>query len=154
MDKHKILRSLIAFLSGALMAVGISVAELTEPQKVLNFLDFGGGWDPSLVFVFIGAIAVHFFAFKYVFKQKKPLFDTKLRIPEVKNITPSLIIGSIIFGLGWGISGYSPESGLTAFVSGDWGPIAFTIAITVGMIAHHFLKPLWEKPKDLIGEDL
>jgi len=113
---------LTAALSGALFGGGLYISQMVDPLKVLRFLDFGaipsGNWDPSLAFVIVAAILVMFIGVRIAGKSKAPLFNGKFHLPDVKKIDRPLIIGSVLFGLGWGISGIcpGPAIALIAFI--------------------------------------
>jgi uncharacterized membrane protein YedE/YeeE len=103
-----LLRNLAALISGVIFGLGLSLAQMTNPDKVLNFLDMSGAWDPSLLFVLGGAVVLSAVAFHFVFKRQAPLWDSMFHLPLLKEVDRPLIIGSALFGLGWGLSGYCP----------------------------------------------
>ena len=103
-----LLRNLAALASGVIFGLGLSLAQMTNPDKVLNFLDMRGAWDPSLLFVLGGAVVLSAVAFHFVFKRQAPLWDSMFHLPLLKEIDRPLIIGSALFGVGWGLSGYCP----------------------------------------------
>ncbi|MEK6628383.1 MAG: YeeE/YedE family protein [Bdellovibrionota bacterium] len=125
--------SLVALSVGFLFAIGLGLSGMTEPQKVVGFLDLFGSWDPSLIFVMIGAILVHFLVFKFTKKLNKPLLDTKWHLPTKKEITPALVIGSTLFGIGWGLGGYCPGPALTSLASFEIRPLIFVVSMIAGM---------------------
>lgn len=126
-------QSLTSFLVGLLFAVGLAFAGMTQPQKVIAFLN-PWQWDPSLLFVMIGAIAVHAISYPLILKRSSPLLDTKWYIPTRKDITIRLIAGSAIFGIGWGLAGFCPGPSVTSLASGDTRAFLFVAAMIVGMI--------------------
>ena len=101
-----------AAVSGALFGAGLYVSQMVNPLKVLRFLDFGaiptGGWDPSLALVMIGGLAVMFIAVQYSKRLDKPLFDATFHQPDYTRIDLPLVLGSALFGVGWGMSGICP----------------------------------------------
>ncbi len=103
---------LTAALSGALFGGGLYISQMVDPLKVLRFLDFGaipaGNWDPSLGLVIVAAILVMFIGVKIANKKSTPLFNGKFHLPEIKKIDKPLIIGAVLFGIGWGLSGICP----------------------------------------------
>lgn len=124
----------MAFISGLIFALGLGLSGMTQPQKVIGFLDLFGHWDPSLIFVMAGAIAVnglYFWLLKPKFSQ--PLFAPRYFLPELKTLTPRLILGAAIFGIGWGLAGYCPGPALTSLASGQLAPLVFVAAMGVGM---------------------
>jgi uncharacterized membrane protein YedE/YeeE len=127
-------RHAAAFGIGALFAAGLALSGMTKPAKVAGFLDFSGAWDASLAFVMVGAIAVHFVAYRIVMRRGSPLFDTKFHVPTRKDIDARLVLGAALFGVGWGASGFCPGPALVTAGSGAMGAIVFVAAMTVGMV--------------------
>jgi uncharacterized protein len=128
-----------AFGTGALFAVGLVVSGMTKPSKVAGFLDLAGAWDASLMFVMIGAIAVHFIAYRMVMKRRSPLFDARFHVPTRKDIDPRLVAGAALFGVGWGLGGFCPGPGLVTAASGSLGAILFVAGMTAGMLVEQRL---------------
>jgi uncharacterized membrane protein YedE/YeeE len=124
-----------AIVAGALFAIGLAVSGMTDPAKVTAFLDVTGAWDPSLAFVLAAAIAVHLPLVRLARQRKAPLFDTKFHWPTNHGIDARLILGSAIFGVGWGLSGYCPGPALTSLVAGLPPLLAFVGAMLVGLLA-------------------
>ena len=109
-----------AFLSlfcGFIFAIGLGISGMTDPNKVIGFLALTKDWDPSLAFVMIGAIAVHGSVYLFTRKRPAPLFATDFSTPSTQNITPKLIIGALLFGLGWGLGGFCPGPAVVSSVS-------------------------------------
>ena len=102
------MRHLSQLLLGAIFGFGLAVAGMISPLKVLAFLDFSGNWDPSLLFVLGGAVVLAALSFRQILKRSRPLLDSEFHFTPSTQITKSLIIGSALFGIGWGISGYCP----------------------------------------------
>ncbi len=123
----------IVFLAGALFAVGLALAGMTQPQKVIGFLDFFGEWDPSLAFVMVGAIATYGALFPVVTRRKGPVFASLFRIPERRDITPSLVGGAALFGVGWGLAGFCPGPALASITAGSGTVFVFLGAMLGGM---------------------
>lgn len=126
-------QAVVAFFVGVIFAVGLGISGMTQPQKVIGFLDLAN-WDPSLMFVMVGAIAVHGFLYPLVRRRRTPLLDTKWHVPTRNDITPELLIGSAIFGIGWGLGGFCPGPGVTSLASGDARAFAFVGSMLVGML--------------------
>lgn len=131
--------SLAAFLVGFVFALGLGISGMTQPQKVVGFLDLFGAWDPSLVFVMMGAILVHFATYRLIRKRGSPLFSMQWHVPTKKEITPALVAGSLLFGIGWGLAGYCPGPAVTSLASFETRPFIFVISMIVGMYAFKFL---------------
>ena len=129
--------NLSAFIAGALFAVGLAVSGMTMPSKVVGFLDLAGAWDASLMFVMMGAIAVHFVAHRLVRARPSPLFDAKFHLPTRKDVDPRLVGGAALFGVGWGLGGFCPGPGLVAASGGALAAIVFVVGMTLGMLLHH-----------------
>lgn len=127
-------QALISFISGVVFALGLGIGGMTQPAKVIGFLDFAGNWDPSLIFVMLGAIGVHsilYHAFRGRLAAKGLL---AVALPGRKGIEPRLIGGSVIFGLGWGLAGYCPGPALTSLVSGNVSAVVFSAAMLLGIV--------------------
>lgn len=128
-------QSLAAFACGLLFAVGLGVAGMTQPGKVTAFLDFTGRWDPSLLFVMVGAIAVYAIGYRLAVRRPKPLFADAFQIPGKKGLDRRLVVGSALFGIGWGLAGFCPGPALTAIASLRFEPLVFVGAMLLGMLA-------------------
>ncbi|MGB3534651.1 MAG: YeeE/YedE family protein [Microcoleaceae cyanobacterium] len=128
----KLKQNLIALLSGIVFGFGLGLSQMIERERILGFLDITGEWDPTLIFVFGGAVSVTLLGFRYILQQPHPLLSRKFYLPSRKKIDLPLILGSAIFGMGWGISGYCPGAGLTALVLGIFNPVLFLIAMIFG----------------------
>jgi len=130
----------VSFTVGLLFALGLAVSEMTQPQKIIGFLNLWD-WDPSLMFVMIGAVGTHIITYPLVKKRSSPLFDTKWHIPTRGDVTPRLIIGSALFGMGWGLGGFCPGPGLTSLASGDPRALMFVVAMIIGMLLFKKTEP-------------
>lgn len=133
------IRHLIILLSGFIFALGLGISEMTRPEKVLGFLDVGGHWDPSLAFVMGGAIVVYAVALQIAGRRDKPSFAPRFRIPTRSDITPSLIIGAAIFGVGWGLAGFCPGPGLVAASAMVTPALYFVPALIGGILIHRLI---------------
>lgn len=127
---------LLALVVGVVFGVGLIVSGMTQPAKVVNFLDVLGSWDPSLGFVMGGAIVVHFLAYRLVPRLRRPLWGGSFGIPTRKDIDVRLIGGAVLFGAGWGLGGYCPGPALTSVVGGAQSTLLFTGAMLAGMWGH------------------
>lgn len=124
------------FLAGVVFSWGLVIAGMTQPSKVIGFLDFGGNWDPSLAFVMGGAILVHAVAYRLVSGRSSPLFALSFQIPTRRSIDAPLVLGAVLFGLGWGLAGYCPGPALSSLVAGQTGTLVFVGALTLTMLAY------------------
>jgi uncharacterized membrane protein YedE/YeeE len=120
--------TLAAFLSGGLFGAGLAIARMTDPAKVLGFLDFAGDWDPSLAFVMGTALAIAAAAFRL---RRGP-------VGQVRPVDLSLLTGAACFGVGWGLAGFCPGPALAALVTGSPRVVLFVVSMFVGMAVHHF----------------
>lgn len=125
-----------AFVPALLFGLGLGLGGMTLPQKVIGFLDITGAWDPSLAFVMVGAVVVHMVSYRLIRKRPSPLLAPRFVIPTRRDLTPSLIAGSFIFGVGWGLGGFCPGPALVGTVSGNPAVLTFVASMIVGMYAH------------------
>ena len=127
----------LQFLAGLAMGLGLVVSGMSDPAKVLNFLDVAairtGGWDASLAFVMAGAVAIAFFGFRIVLRRPRPLFDTRFHLPALTQVDSRIVVGAAIFGVGWGLAGICPGPGLVALGAGSTQAGAFVVAMFAGM---------------------
>lgn len=130
MNKSK--QNLISFVVGFLFAIGLAIAGMTQPQRVIGFLD-PWNWDPSLLFVMFGALSVHAITYPLVRKKPSPLFDSKWHVPTRKDLSSRLILGSALFGIGWGLGGFCPGPAITSVASGDARALIFVASMLAGM---------------------
>lgn len=126
----------IALISGILFGLGLGISQMIDPARVLGFLDVTGIWDPTLLFVLGGAVTVTVIAFQWILRRKNPFFSARFMLPTRNDIDAPLVIGAMIFGAGWGISGYCPGPGLTALVLGQWNAVLFVLSLIVGMLVY------------------
>lgn len=128
------MKQIFALLAGLLFGLGLIVSGMSDPAKVLNFLDIFGTWDPSLAFVMGGAIAVTAPGFALLFRRRDtPLFDSKFRLPTSTDLDPRLLTGAVIFGTGWGLGGFCPGPALTALPIAATGTLIFVPFMLAGM---------------------
>ena len=129
---------LAGLLSGTVFGLGLSVSQMANPEKVLSFLDIFGRWDPSLLFTMAAAIIVTSIGYRLVF-HRGPVLGGKLHLPTRSDIDTRLLLGSAIFGVGWGLAGYCPGPAVTGITTGLLEPVLFLTA----MIAGSQLERLW-----------
>lgn len=132
-------RSMVAFASGLIFALGLGISGMTQPQNVIGFLDLAN-WNPSLLFVMVGALTVHGFSYFFIKNRPSPLLDTAWHIPTRRDITPKLLSGAAIFGIGWGLGGYCPGPGVTAIASGAAEALTFVASMIAGMIVYSHIE--------------
>lgn len=131
------MKQLSIFLAGIIFAIGLGLSGMTQPAKVFNFLHFTGAWDPSLAFVMLGAIGVHLAFFRFILRRSSPLFAGEFQLPTQSRVDTKLVLGSAIFGVGWGLAGYCPGPALVSVASGSSQALLFTLAMLAGMSLQH-----------------
>lgn len=122
------------FVVGLMAGLGLLLSGMTDPAKVLGFLDLFGAWDPSLALVMGGAIAVGLFAFSVAKKRTRTFLGVALHLPEAQQIDKPLVIGGLLFGAGWGLAGFCPGPALVALAAGHPKAAAFVAAMIAGML--------------------
>jgi uncharacterized protein len=134
---------LVQFAIGLIFGLGLILSGMSNPAKVLNFLDLGGiragTWDPSLAFVMAGAVAVTFAGFSRVLKLAHPFFADRFHVPTRADIDHRVVIGPAIFGIGWGLAGFCPGPALTALGFGSRAAFIFVAAMCIGMVLARFV---------------
>ncbi|MCE2510296.1 MAG: YeeE/YedE family protein [Alphaproteobacteria bacterium] len=125
-------RLIAAFLAGLLFGVGLGLSQMVNPAKVLAFLDVAGDWDPSLALVMLGAVLVTFVAFRPILRLPQPVFAGKFSLPTLKSLTARLILGSAIFGVGWGLVGFCPGPAIASLAYGLPETLVFLAALIAG----------------------
>ncbi|WOI58154.1 DUF6691 family protein [Palleronia sp. LCG004] len=127
------MRTLLGFLSGLVFGLGLVVSGMSDPAKVLNFLDLAGPWDPSLAFVMAGATITAFIGYRIVWRRPAPAFEPRFEIPGRVRIDTPLILGASLFGIGWGIGGFCPGPAWTALPLLAPGTLVFLPAMLAGL---------------------
>ena len=131
---------IISLVSGIVFGVGLVISKMINPEKVLGFLDLFGNWDPSLAFVMIGALIVSSPLFHIIKNKKKPLFADKFNYSNNKMINNRLIVGSALFGAGWGLGGLCPGPAISSIALININSITFVFAMFFGFYLVKFLK--------------
>ena len=130
--------SLIALISGLLFGLGLAISGMFDPAKVLGFLDIAaiasGGWDPSLAFVMAGGLAVTVPAFQIARRWRQPVAAAEFQTPRAQGLDVRLLLGALLFGIGWGLVGYCPGPALAALAFAVPGTIVFVLAMVAGML--------------------
>jgi uncharacterized protein len=133
------MNKLVSLIAGIIFGVGLVISEMINPEKVLGFLDLFGNWDPSLAFVMIGALVVSSPLFHIIKNKEKPLFAEKYSYSNNKSINNRLILGSTLFGAGWGLIGLCPGPAISSIALLNIHSIAFVIAMFVGFYSVKFI---------------
>jgi uncharacterized protein len=128
------MRKLAALIAGLLFGLGLHLSGMTNPAKVLDFLDLAGDWDPSLALVMAGALAVSSVPFYFARRLQVSLLGAPFQMPTNRKIDRRLVLGSLLFGMGWAIAGLCPGPALALLLTGRWQVVVFTLAMVVGML--------------------
>jgi hypothetical protein len=133
------MRLFISFVIGLVFGIGLYVSGMTQPSKVLCFLDIFGDWDPSLAFVMTGAVAIGLVAFSFARRRSRTFLGDELRLPRITEIDAPLVVGSLIFGSGWGLSGICPGPGIVDVGFLDWRALVFVVSMAAGMMMERLI---------------
>jgi uncharacterized protein len=128
----------IEFVVGLLFGWGLLISGMTDPGKVQGFLDLAGSWDPSLAFVMGGAILVGVFAFALAHRRTTTFLGGALHLPKSSQLDRRLLVGALLFGIGWGLAGFCPGPGVVAMAAGEMKALVFVGAMLAGMMAFEF----------------
>jgi uncharacterized membrane protein YedE/YeeE len=134
------MRLLSAFAIGLIFGLGITVSGMINPAKVLNFFDIAGSWDPSLAFVMAGALGVAIPGYRMIFRRPAPTMEPRFQLPDTRVIDRRLVLGSAVFGIGWGIAGFCPGGALPALGTGDPAVFLFLAALIGGLLLARVLQ--------------
>jgi uncharacterized membrane protein YedE/YeeE len=126
-------------VAGLIFGLGLALSGMTHASKVLGFLDVAGNWDPSLLLVLGGAVAVTAVAFPFILRRPAPVLEEKFNLPVAKVVDGPLVVGAAIFGIGWGISGYCPGPGIALLAAPGWETWVFIPAVLLGAFQHKAL---------------
>lgn len=138
-DRHSGIRALTALVSGVIFGLGLAISQMVNPNKVVGFLDVTGNWDPSLALVMGGAVTVTFIAFRLTRHSRAPLFDSMFHRAGKTRVDAPLLVGSAVFGVGWGLSGYCPGPGIATLATGSMEALVFVAAMIAGSLACRFI---------------
>lgn len=133
-------RNLASWLAGLVFGFGLALSGMTHPEKVLGFLDVAGEWDASLLYVLGGAVGVTIVTFRFILKLDKPLLADRFVITKETHIDRPLVIGAMLFGIGWGITGYCPGPAVALLASPNWELWAFLPAAILGAVAEKYFE--------------
>lgn len=134
------MKNVIGFFGGLIFAVGLVISGMTNPTKVIGFLDIFGSWDYALAFVMGGAVLVNLITFKIILR-RKPLYNKSYELPSSNNnVTLSLLFGSVLFGVGWGLVGICPGPSIVNLVTLNPNAYLFVGAMIMGMLIHKLIK--------------
>ena len=135
------LKNIIGLLAGLLFGLGLLVSGMTDPVKVQGFLDVFGAWDISLALVMGGGLIVAFFGVQLAKRQQTSWIGTLIEMPSKTVINKKLLIGAMLFGIGWGLVGICPGPGIVLLGTGQWQAYVFIPAMIIGMLVYQWLEP-------------
>jgi uncharacterized membrane protein YedE/YeeE len=125
-----------ALMAGVIFGVGLALSGMVDPNKVINFLDVTGHWDPSLMFVLGGGVITTTLAYRFIFAQGKPLFDDDFHLPTLLKIDAKLLLGAVLFGIGWGLIGYCPGPAVASLGFRPDEPLIVVVSMLAGMLLY------------------
>ena len=140
-----------AFGAGLVFGIGLILSGMTDPGKVIGFLDVFGRWDPSLAFVMGGAVLVGLFAFQLASRRTRAFFGGAMHLLHSRDIDNRVVGGSLVFGVGWGLAGFCPGPALVSFASGVDQAAIFVAAMLGGMVVYHGAERLYREPRRRAG---
>lgn len=132
--------TLASLFAGLIFGVGLLVSGMANPEKVLDFLDIAGQWDPSLALVMAGAILVGIFAFTMARQRTLSFLGFSMKLPSSTKVDKRLVVGGLTFGVGWGIAGFCPGPGLVALGAGEAKAVVFVAAMVAGMVLFELIE--------------
>lgn len=128
------MRKFMALMAGLIFGLGLHLSGMTNPEKVLAFLDLAGDWDPSLALVMLGALVVSSVPFYVVRQRQVSLLGAPIQMPTQRTLDRRLVLGSLVFGMGWAIAGLCPGPAVALLLTGQWQVLVFTLAMVTGML--------------------
>lgn len=134
------MKSIMSLVAGFIFSIGLVISGMINPDKVIGFLDIFGKWDFSLAFVMGGAVLINLITFKFLRMKESPFLNDKFEWPKSTDIDSKLIIGSSLFGIGWGLIGICPGPGIVNLATFDPKIIVFVLSMLTGMIIYKFFK--------------
>jgi len=136
------MHALSAFVTGLIFGIGLIVSGMTDPSKIIGFLNPAGLWDPSLAFVMGGAVAVGFVAFRFARRRTATLLGGAMHLPTARQVDRRLVLGSLAFGIGWSLAGYCPGPAVVSVGMGQEKAIVFVVAMLAGMGIYQVIERL------------
>lgn len=136
------MHALSAFVTGLIFGVGLIISGMTDPSKIIGFLDLAGPWDPSLAFVMGGAVVVGFIAFRFARRRTAAFLGGAMHLPTARQIDRRLVLGGLAFGVGWGLAGYCPGPAVVSVGMGQGKAIVFVVAMLAGMGIYELIERL------------
>lgn len=134
------MQALLGLIAGLIFGLGLVISGMTNPDRILAFLDVTGVWNPSLAFVMVSAIAVAAPAFAYARRTGRSLLGVEISLPNRTHFPPRLLIGAALFGIGWGLSGFCPGPAVVSLAYGDMRIVLFVLMLVIGWLAADWLQ--------------
>lgn len=134
------MKNIVSLLAGLLFGFGLALSQMTNPAKIIGFLNFAGPWDPTLGFVLGGAVLVTVVSFRFILRRPRPVLAAKFQLPTRRDIDARLIGGAALFGIGWGLGGFCPGPGIASIAQGAWQPLVFVAGLAIGMLAFRYVR--------------
>ena len=132
--------TLAGLIAGLLFGLGLCLSGMTSPAVVQGFLDVAGAWNPALLFVMAGGVAVTFLGYHFLVPKSKPLWASRFSLPTATRIDTPLLAGAAIFGVGWGLAGYCPGPAVVSLASGRMAVVVFVVSMLVGMMLVRWMR--------------
>jgi len=132
-------KNLSALIAGTIFGFGLIVSGMSNPDKVMNFLNLVGAWDASLLFVLGGAVITTFIGDRVVLKREQPILDKEFFVPVNSLVDKKLVLGAALFGAGWGMTGFCPGPAITGLAFGVFEPFLFITSMLFGYLVMHKL---------------
>jgi uncharacterized protein len=145
------MRLAASFVAGVVFALGLGISGLTHPERIIAFLDVTGAWDPTLAFVMAAAVATHATLSVRIRRRAAPMLAARFTVPTRRDLDAGLLVGSAMFGVGWGLGGFCPGPAIVALVSNTPAVFAFVASMVVGMAAYELSSPLAGRITDTLG---
>ncbi|OLO07541.1 hypothetical protein BTW08_12300 [Salinicola sp. MH3R3-1] len=135
------MKMLAGYLAGLLFGLGLAISGMTDPARVIGFLDVAGAWDPTLIFVLGGAVVTTFIGYRLVWRRQMPLLESRFQLPTRRDLDTRLLGGAALFGIGWGLSGYCPGPAVASLAGLSWPLAAFIMTLLLGWWLARRLSP-------------
>jgi len=129
------MKMVMGYVAGLLFGLGLAISGMTDPARVVGFLDIAGAWDPTLMFVLGGAVVTSFFGYRLVFKQQAPVLGERFQLPTKQDLDIKLLGGAALFGIGWGLSGYCPGPAIASIGGLSLPLAAMLVTMVIGWFA-------------------
>ncbi|OHZ00538.1 DUF6691 family protein [Salinicola sp. MIT1003] len=126
------MKALAGYLAGLLFGLGLAISGMTDPARVIGFLDVAGAWDPTLIFVLGGAVITTFIGYRLVWRRQAPVLDARFQLPTRRDLDGRLLGGAALFGIGWGLTGYCPGPAVASLPGLSWPLALFLVAMVAG----------------------